>query len=148
MDGIAAADVFEELNERHQRLQVAGKALTDALASQWAYAQRINRRAPHVQLAAFAAATVEFRAQRGQDAARLRRRGVYRYVEARLRGVEARADELEGQAAKLWAEVTHMMRVDRNLTQAVVDMARAVGITELNGDIDALCERVIQLGRE
>ncbi|GJN74315.1 hypothetical protein PLICBS_008406 [Purpureocillium lilacinum] len=148
LDGIAAEDIFEELNERHQRLQVAGKALTDALASQWAYAQRINRRAPHVQLAAFAAATVEFRAQRGQDAARLRRRGVYRYVEARLRGVEARAEELEGQAAKLWAEVTDMMRVDRNLTQAVVDMARAVGITELNGDIDALCERVIQLGRE
>ncbi|UNI20115.1 hypothetical protein JDV02_006237 [Purpureocillium takamizusanense] len=156
-DGIAPEDVYEELQDRHQRLAAANLAVTDAIAAQWTYAQRINRRALLVQQAARAAAAVEQRAeqqqqlQQQQDPAGRRRREVYRYVEARLRGVAAHADEVEAQAVRLWTEVTDMMRVDRALGQTALDLARAVGLTGRDleeGDLDALCERVIQMGRE
>ncbi|KAJ6442002.1 cytokinesis regulator [Purpureocillium lavendulum] len=148
-DGIPQVEIYRELERRYVRLQNATQAVADAVAGKRAYAERIRARAPRVQRAAEATTFIEESARRAADEARRRRNDIYRHIEGHLRGVETRAEELESEAARLWAELTELMRLDRSLSDAVVGMAQTVGLSRLDvGDLDDLCERLIQMGRE
>lgn len=134
-DGTPTSDIEEELRRRYQRLENAKDSCKRASKSKRLLEERIAIRGPQIREATAAVGTIQARAlqeqqMKHQDRREHRRREeIYRHVEEHLRDVAAKADEVERDADKLWAELGVLADVDDQLEDMLKEMARAVGIT-------------------
>ncbi|POR38998.1 Uncharacterized protein TPAR_00810 [Tolypocladium paradoxum] len=152
-DGTPVSDIEEELRRRYQRLENAKNSCKRATEGKHFLEERIALRGPQIQEVTAAVGIIQARALQEQQMQhpdrreQRRREEIYRHVEEHLRGVAAKADEVERDADKLWAELGVLADVDDQLEDMLREMAHAVGLTGLT-EPNEIAERIMQMSQE